>query len=162
MTRHESFSPKQPLLYPLGPSYRDSNTGHWVQRWSDNQLLPSVEPGRLRVLATPQGDAFARELPDGNYAATQARPLEGWGLALHHLLAADQYRNLGLLAKVSIGVIKALKRPGGKAAAIAAEAALLLTPIPGDEILTPTATAGIIALGALKAVATERSRLNCK
>ena len=162
MTRHESFSPKQPLLYPLGPSYRDSNTGHWMQRWSNNQLLPSVEPGRLRVLATPQGDAFARELPDGNCAATQARPLEGWGLALHHLLAADHYRNLGLLAKASIGVVKALKRPSGKAAAIAAEAALFINPIPGDEILTPAAAAGIVALGALKAVATERSRLNCK
>ena len=162
MTRHESFSPKQPLLYPLGPSYRDSNTGHWMQRWSNNQLLPSVEPGRLRVLATPQGDAFARELPDGNCAATQARPLEGWGLALHHLLAADHYRNLGLLAKASIGVVKALKRPSGKAVAIAAEAALFINPIPGDEILTPAAAAGIVALGALKAVATERSRLNCK
>lgn len=133
-----------------------------MQPWSNNQLLPSVEPGRLRVLATPQGDTFARELPDGNYAATQARPLEGWGLAMQHLLAANQYRNLGLLAKVSIGVVKALKRPSGKAAAIAAEAALLLTPIPGDEILTPAATAGIVALGALKAVATERTRLNCK
>lgn len=161
MTRHESYSVNQPQ-HPLGPSYRHPNTGQWVQQWSNDQLLPSVEPGRLRVLPSPQGDAFARELPDGNYAATQARPLEGWGLAMRHLLAANQYRNLGLLAKASIGVVKALKRPSGKAAAIAAEAALLLTPIPGDEILTPAATAGIVALGALKAVATERSRLNCK